>query len=43
MAYLAEHLTDAYLEEMARHFAALDLPYAPPQREVMRPRAGPAP
>jgi cytochrome c553 len=30
MTYLIEHLTDEYLHEMAGHFAALDLPYAPP-------------
>ncbi|PWW48905.1 cytochrome c553 [Melaminivora alkalimesophila] len=30
MAWLLEHLTDAYLQEMAEHFAALQLPYAPP-------------
>jgi len=31
MAYLVDHLTDAYLQEIAEHFAALDLPYPPPQ------------
>jgi cytochrome c553 len=30
MAYLLEHLTDAYLQEMAAHFAQLDVPYAAP-------------
>ena len=30
MTYLIEHLTDDYLREMAAHFAALELPYAPP-------------
>nr|WP_156779235.1 c-type cytochrome [Acidovorax sp. RAC01] len=30
MTYLIEHLTDPYLHEMAAHFAALELPYAPP-------------
>lgn len=30
MAYLVEHLSDAYLHEIASHFATLDLPYAPP-------------
>ncbi len=30
MSYLLEHLTDDYLREIAEHFAALDLPYAPP-------------
>lgn len=31
MAYLVEHLSDAYLQEIASHFATLDLPYPPPQ------------
>jgi cytochrome c553 len=40
MTYLVEHLTDAYLREMAEYFAALDVPYAPPapvgaSREVL--------
>jgi len=30
MAYLLEHLTDAYLKEMAGYFAALEVPYASP-------------
>lgn len=30
MTSLIEHLTDDYLREMAAHFAALDVPYAPP-------------
>ena len=30
MTYLVEHLTDAYLHEMAEYFAGLDLPYPPP-------------
>lgn len=30
MGYLLEHLTDDYLHEMAAHFAALSVPYAPP-------------
>jgi cytochrome c553 len=30
MVYLVEHLSDAYLREIADHFAALDLPYPPP-------------
>lgn len=30
MTYLVEHLSDAYLKEIAEHFAALDLPYPPP-------------
>lgn len=31
MVYLVEHLSDAYLHEIADHFATLDLPYPPPQ------------
>ncbi len=31
MTYLVSHLTDDYLREIADHFAALDLPYPPPQ------------
>jgi cytochrome c553 len=30
MTYLVEHLSDAYLHEIAGYFATLDLPYAPP-------------
>jgi cytochrome c553 len=30
MARLVENLTDAYLQEIATHFAALDLPHEPP-------------
>jgi cytochrome c553 len=30
MTYLVQHLSDAYLREIAGHFAALDLPYAGP-------------
>ncbi|MDD2712934.1 MAG: c-type cytochrome [Simplicispira sp.] len=30
MAYLLQHLTDDYLHAMAEHFAALQVPYAPP-------------
>ena len=30
MTYLVNHQTDAYLREIAGHFAALDLPYPPP-------------
>lgn len=30
MVTLVEHLTDDYLRDMARHFAAIDLPYPPP-------------
>ena len=38
MTSLIEHLTDDYLREMAAHFAALDVPYAPPPA----PQAPPA-
>ena len=31
MTYLVEHLTDAYLLELSQYFAALELPYPPPQ------------
>lgn len=31
MVYLVEHLSDDYLREIAQHFAAIDLPYPPPQ------------
>ncbi len=39
MVGMVEHLSDAYLMEMAQYFAALDLPYAPP----LPPRAGTPP
>lgn len=31
MTYLVEHLSDAYLLEMAQYYAGLDLPYPPPE------------
>jgi cytochrome c553 len=31
MTHLLQHLSDDYLQEMARYFADLDLPYPPPQ------------
>ena len=31
MAYFVDHMTDAYLQEIANYFAELDLPYAPPR------------
>ena len=31
MAYLVDQMSDAYLREIAGYFAALDLPYPPPQ------------
>jgi cytochrome c553 len=34
MTYLVEHLADAYLQEIAGHFASLSLPYPPPQQAV---------
>jgi cytochrome c553 len=30
MTYLVQHLSDAYLREIAQYFASLDLPYPPP-------------
>lgn len=39
MTSLIEHLTDDYLREMAAHFAALDLPYAPPPAPQALPAA----
>ena len=38
MAYFVDHMTDAYLQEIAQHFAQLDLPHAPPRA----PNATPA-
>ncbi len=35
MARLLDPLTDAYLLEIAQHFASLELPYAPPPAPVM--------
>lgn len=37
MRYLLERQSDAYLREMAAYFAALDLPYPPPQTVVAAP------
>ena len=31
MAYLVDHMSDAYLREISEYFAGLDLPYPPPQ------------
>ncbi len=31
MAYLVDHMSDAYLREIAAYFSSLDLPYPPPQ------------
>jgi len=39
MTSLIEHLTDDYLREMAAHFAALDVPYAPPPAPQAPPAA----
>ena len=33
MTYLVEHLSDAYLREIAGYFSAQDLPYPPPQTQ----------
>lgn len=35
MSELIAPLSDAYLQELADHFAALDLPYPPPQRPTL--------
>ena len=38
MVYLVEHLTDQYLDEMARYFASIDLPYPAPQASNASPQ-----
>lgn len=38
MSFLLDHMSDAYLRNIATHFAGLDLPYPPP----LPPAAGPA-
>lgn len=38
MGYLIEHLTDDYLREIATHFAALQVPYAPPPAPQAAPQ-----
>ncbi|WP_026437380.1 c-type cytochrome [Acidovorax sp. JHL-9] len=38
MTYLIEHLTDGYLREIATHFAALEVPYAPPPAPQAAPQ-----
>ena len=37
MAYFVDHMSDAYLQEIAGYFAALDLPYAAPPRPNATP------
>jgi cytochrome c553 len=37
MANLLDHLSDAYLRDIAEHFAAIDLPYPPPQTTRVTP------
>lgn len=37
MTYLIDNLSDAYLMEIARHFASLELPYPPPQTRTAAP------
>ena len=37
MAYLLDHMTDQYLNEIANHFASLDLPYPPAQTTQAAP------
>lgn len=39
MSGLVQHLSDDYLHEIARHFAAIDLPYPPPQAPGAAPPA----
>lgn len=39
MTALLEPLSDAYLREIAAHFAALELPYPPPQPPTLPPAA----
>lgn len=38
MAYLVEHMPDAYLREIAAYFADQDLPYAAPQAPTATPQ-----
>ncbi|MFD2376673.1 hypothetical protein ACFSTJ_03405 [Ottowia pentelensis] len=38
MIDMVDVLSDAYLMEIAQHFAALDVPYPPPPRRPRRPR-----
>jgi cytochrome c553 len=35
MSYFVEHMSDTYLNEIANHYAALDLPYPAPQPAAM--------
>lgn len=37
MTYLIDNLSDAYLLEIAQHFASLELPYPPPQTRTASP------
>lgn len=37
MTYLLQHMSDAYLQEIADYFARLDLPYPPPQTRNAAP------
>jgi cytochrome c553 len=37
MANLLDHLSDAYLRDIAEHFAAIDVPYPPPQTTRVPP------
>lgn len=39
MTYLVQHLSDAYLREIAAHFASLQLPYAAPAPSTASPQA----
>ncbi|GAB2472997.1 c-type cytochrome [Comamonas humi] len=38
MSHLLQWMSDDYLREIARHFAALDLPYAPPPQVAATPQ-----
>jgi cytochrome c553 len=35
MVYLVDHMSDAYMREIADHFSALDLPYPPPRQALI--------
>ena len=37
MQHLLQHMSDEYLQEIARYFSELDLPYPPPQAQMVSP------
>lgn len=39
MSFLLDHMSDAYLRDIAGHFSGLDLPYPPPQAPAVPPAA----